>query len=359
MIFINGRFLTQPITGVQRYARQVVKTLDRLLSAGELPCDGHELVGLVPPDCTEDPGWSCIQVRRVGRLKGNLWEQVDLPWHARGGLLFSPANIGPFLHPNQVVSIHDASVYAVPQAYSFAFRTKYRLSLQWSARVARYVLTISQFSKNELIRYCHMRPERIAVIPLAGEQLSNLIPDETVLSRYGLAGKTYFLGVGSQSPHKNFCGLMAAFQQLNRPGVELALVGGTFSRVFQAAQADLPAGTHLLGYLQDAEIQALYKHAAGFVFPSFYEGFGLPVLEAMTAGCPVISSRAASLPEVGGEAVLYCDPSAPADIARQMAALLDTPGLREDLRQKGFAQAQRFSWDTVARRTWEILRSVC
>jgi glycosyltransferase involved in cell wall biosynthesis len=357
-IFINGRFLTQPITGVQRYSRQIIRTLDRLLTTGKLTSSGHDLVCLVPPDYTEDPGWSSIRLRKVGRLHGNLWEQLDLPWHARSGLLFSPANIGPFLHTNQVVSIHDASVYAIPEAYSFTFRTKYRLSLQRSARIAHYIITCSEFSKRELIRYCNMRPERIKVIPLAGEQLSELAPDETAINRFGLKGKTYFLGIGSLSPHKNFQGLISAFQQLDRPGVDLVLVGGKFSRVFQTTQVDQYSGIHLLGYLQDAEILSLYKHAAGFVFPSFYEGFGIPVLEAMTAGCPVISSRAASLPEVGGDAVLYCDPNDPADIACQMKNLLDTPELSENLRLKGFVQASRFSWESVAFQTWEVIQSV-
>lgn len=355
MIYLNGRFLTQPVTGVQRYCRQLTGTLDRLLASGALPRPSQPLVCLAPPDCAEEPGWSCIQLRRVGRLHGNLWEQIDLPYAARDGLLFSPANIGPYFHANQVISILDASVFAFPQAYSLAFRSKYRLIIRRMARIAQRVLTISEFSKRELVRFGHIPAGRIEVIPLAGEQLNDVSADEGTLSRYGLEGTTYFLGVGSQSPHKNFRGLVQAYAQLQRPGVALALVGGTFGRVFQSARADLPPGTHLLGYLQDAEIKALYQHAAGFVFPSFYEGFGLPVLEAMQAGCPVISSNAASLPEVGGDAVLYCDPADPSDIARQMAALLDQPGLGDRLRQKGFIQARRFSWDTVARRTWEIL----
>lgn len=355
MIYINGRFLTQPVTGVQRYAIELFRALDRLLASGSLDARGVRPVCLVPPGYDQDPGYQVIEVRRAGRLNGNLWEQIDLPWSARSGCLFSPANIGPLAHPNQVVTIHDASVYAFPQAYSLPFRTKYRITCRRMARAARRIITDSNFSKAELIRWCKAPAGRVEVIMLGSEHLAAVQPDEAILDRAGLRGKRYFLAVGSQSPHKNFRGLVEAFRRLEGEAVHLALVGGTFGKVFQSAEERLPERAVRLGYITDAELRALYQHALGFVFPSFYEGFGLPVLEAMVAGCPVICSGASSLPEVGGDAALYCDPNDPDDIARQMARLRDDASLRERLRQAGYRQAQSFSWDAAARQTWEVL----
>lgn len=357
MIFINGRFLVSPVTGVQRYARELTGALDRLLAQGALP-QPTDVVCLVPPEYAGQEGWSRIAVRQGGRLHGNLWEQIDLPRLARGGLLFSPANIGPYFHPRQVVTIHDASVYAYPGAYSFTFRSKYRLIYRRMARIAKKIITVSDFSRRELMRYCGMRASQFVVIPEGSEHFSSIPPDATIIQREGLSGRDYFLGVGSQSPHKNMQALIAAFKELGRDDVDLVLVGGKFGRVFATAELELPARARHLGYIGDAELRALYQHALGYVFPSFYEGFGLPILEAMSSGCPVISSSAASLPEVGGDAVLYCDPRDPADIARQMRALVDQPALRQSLAAKGLQQAQAFTWESAARQTWDVLRDV-
>ena len=355
MIYINGRFLVMPVTGVQRYARELVSALDRLLAEGRLGTGDEEVVCLAPPDYHGRENWSRIAVRQAGARRGNLWEQVDLPRLARGGLLFSPANIGPYFHPRQVVTIHDASVFAVPEAYSLPFRSKYRLIYRRMARIARKIITVSAFSRRELMRFCGMREEQLVVIPEGSEHFASIPPDESILRRTELEGRRYFLGVSSQSPHKNLPGILAAFRALGREDVALALAGGTFGRVFNTAELDLPPGAWRLGYVSDGELRALYQHALGYVFPTFYEGFGLPVLEAMSSGCPVICSNGSSLPEVGGDAVLYCDPRDPEDIARQMRALCDDPALRVALAEKGARQAQAFSWETAARQTWDVL----
>lgn len=357
-IFINGRFFTQPVTGVQRYAIELLDALDRFFAAHALDQQEIDLVCLVPPDCTQKLDYQKIKVRKVGRLTGNLWEQIELPRSTGGALLFSPANIAPFFHPFQVVTIHDASVYAFPQAYSLPFRTKYRVTYQRMARTARRIITVSEFSKMELMRWCKMRPDQFEVIPHGSEHLSVIAPDNTILERAGLTGKRFFLGVGSQSPHKNFHGLIEAFRKLNCQEAELVLVGGKFGKVFQTAEESLPEHTHHLGYVKDQELSALYQNAAGFVFPSLYEGFGIPVLEAMSAGCPVICSSTSSLPEVGGKAVLYCDPANPLDIAEKMSLLLNQETIRDALRQAGYQQVKKFSWENAAVKTWDLLRSL-
>ncbi len=354
MIYVNGRFLTMPITGVQRYAIELMNALDDILQEGS-PNPGVAVACLVPPNCIVKPGWKNIDIKTVGRLTGNLWEQIDLPWHARDGLLFSPANIGPYFHKNQVVTVHDASVFAFPQAYSLAFRLKYRLIYRRLAKIARTIITISRFSQGELMRYCRFPEERMAVIAHGSEHLERLIPDGSVLDRYGIRERSYFLGVGSWSRHKNFDSLVDAFQLLKQDDLKLALVGVESKRVFRSYRKDIPANTIRLGYVRDGELKALYQHAIALVFPSKYEGFGLPVLEAMAAGCPVICARSSSLPEVGGDAVLYFDPDEIHELSHRMRELLDSESLRGDLRLKGKIQSRKFSWKETARRTWEIL----
>jgi glycosyltransferase involved in cell wall biosynthesis len=354
MIYINGRFLTMPITGVQRYALELSNALDDLLQES-LPGVGTPITCLVPPDCTQKPEWQKIEVRAVGSFTGNLWEQIDLPGHARDGLLFSPANIGPYFHPNQVVTIHDASVFAYPQAYSLAFRFKYRLMFRRLAKVARTIITVSRFSQGELRRYCRFPQERIAIIAHGSEHLERLTSDETILDRYGIRDRAYFLGVGSWSIHKNLDAVVKAFRLLDREELRLVLVGGKFERVFHSSDIDLPANTIRLGYVSDAGLQALYQNAIALVFSSKYEGFGLPVLEAMAAGCPVICARSSSLPEVGGDAVLYFDPDDVRELSDRMRLLLDSESMQKSLRMKGKARSRKFSWKETARKTWEVL----
>lgn len=353
-IILNGRFLTRPITGVQRYAFELFAQFNRLLDEPEYR---HlELTCLAPPETTLLPDWPRLSIHRAGRNPGNLWEQLDLPWLAGGEYLFSPANTGPFTYANQALTWHDAGVFAVPEAYSRAFRAKYWVIFQSLARKARLLLTDSHFSQRELADYLGLPLERFNVIPLGGDHLARLEPDPTVLSRLGLTYGSYFLTVASQSRHKNFAAVLQAARSLKQ--CEFIAVGGSFSQVFQTAELpQLPSNLHLTGYLPDAEIKALYEQALGYIFPSFYEGFGLPVLEALNSACPVICSSAASLPEVAGEAALYFDPRDVTSLVTVLQRFLSEPGLRQNLQALGRHQAEGFTWEKTARQTLDALSS--
>ena len=355
-ILINGRFLEQPVTGVQRYAREVLGSLDDLLESGWIDRERFQLVCLASRAARAVPDWKWIRVEIVGRWTGNLWEQVDLPRAARGQLCFSPANVGPFFLSGQVVTIHDTSVFAIPQAYSLPFRWKHRVLYNRLGQTARMILTVSEFSKRELARWCGLPTGRIRVIPEGREHILRIPADSTVFERLKIGLKPYFLCVGSNSPHKNFGVVLDALSRLKHKDFEVIIAGGDFSRVFQSPTRIMPENARRVGYLQDAELRALYQNAAGFIFPSLYEGFGLPPLEAMTCGCPVLCSNATSLPEVGGDAVLYFDPLNADELARLMEQLAAEPGLQSALRQKGARRAEQFSWQATARATWEALR---
>lgn len=357
-VFINGRFLTGQVTGVQRYSREVVNQLDRLLADGEISPQDVSLRCLAPPEAHLDEEWQQVEVRRTGKLHGNLWEQTELPFHSRSSLLFSPANIGPYFHPRQVVTIHDASVFAIPQAYRKSFRLKYGIFLRRLVRIARKVITVSEFSKQELVRWVGADPEKIVVIPHGHEHFLSLQPDTDVLDRFGLVREGYLLCVASRSGHKNLAGMMEAYCLLPEPKPRLVIAGGRFGRVFSVPRSmRIPEGVVLTGFISDASLRALFDQALGFVFPSFYEGFGFPILEAFSANCPVICSNTASLPEVAGDAALYFDPNDHHAIAQQMSSLIDSATLRTELRAKGQARLAQFTWKECARRTWEVLAS--
>lgn len=357
-IVINGRFLTQPITGVQRYAYELVRSFNQMIASGQIDPQIFSITLAVPPELKSLPQFEHITIKKIGRLKSNLWEQLSLPLYSHNKFLFNPCNTGPiFGGKNQIVTIHDASVFAIPQAYTKLFRLKYRIITLFLGKFARKILTDSLYSKKELTRFGKISPEKIEVIYLGADHILNTIPDNSIFIRHAIT-KPYILAVSSNSIHKNFKAIIQALPLIQSPKeFELIIVGGNFSKVFQSsANEDLPQSANRIGYVTDAELRALYEHAQGFVYPSLYEGFGFPPLEAMLSGCPVILSSAASLPEVGGDAVLYCNPHDINDIAKKMETLLNDEALCNLLKEKGSAQSRLFHWNQTAQKTWEVIK---
>lgn len=348
--YLNGRFLNQPATGVQRFTRQLCDALDRLLQADDPHTANLRWTCLAPPGSGVTSPWQCIPVREVGRLKGNLWEQIDLLLATRGRRLADLGNMGPLLKAGQAVVFHDASVFAFPHTYSRPFRLKHQLGLRVLGRTAGCVFTVSDFSRQEIARYAGIDPQRIHVLGEGCEHILAHPAEPGILERHGLGRRPYLLVVSNLSPHKNLAGLVRALQLIPNPAFEVVFAGITYAPVFQIDAPALPAAIRQVGQVTDGELRALYEGAAGFIFPSLYEGFGLPPLEAMACGCPVIASNTASLPEVCGPAALYCDPRDPQAMAAQILRLMTNPALQANLRQLGLQQAARFTWAETARR---------
>ncbi len=181
---------------------------------------------------------------------------------------------------------------------------------------ARTVATVSKFSADELLTLVGGRAQGIELIYGAGEHVLRVTPDTSILSRFGLEPRRYVLAVGSRTPNKNLTAVLKASELLTDLGYKFVAAGGSNSRVFNGVTLN-DESLVLPGYVTDGELRALYENAACFVFPSFYEGFGLPPLEAMHCGCPVVASSRASLPEVCGQAALFCDPTDPKRHSRQ------------------------------------------
>jgi glycosyltransferase involved in cell wall biosynthesis len=347
-VSINARFLTQPITGVQRYSYEIINALDDILEPGQA-------IAYFPPGRKKNVSWKNIQLEATGWFTGNLWEQIDLPRVSRGTLLFSPANIGPFLKLHQVVTIHDASVFAHPDAYTWSFRLKYKNIYRRMAKVADHFITTSEFSKHELQHWLELAPERISVIYEGREHLERIAADESVISRLSLGEKPFFIVVGSISPHKNLEVVYAANKLLDRDKYEIILIGGDFAGVFQSSKIELAPNIKKVGYLLDDELKALYCSAMGLIFPSLYEGFGLPLVEAMSCSCPVICSDIPSSREVCGDAALYFDAERPADLADQIDMIINDFALAVGLKERGLLRSRNFTWIKTALETKQIL----
>ncbi|QPF87141.1 glycosyltransferase family 4 protein [Bradyrhizobium genosp. L] len=344
-IFINGRFLSQKLTGVQRYAAEIVKAMDGLLTSGDASAllQGAEWTLLAPLDASEELALSAIRIRNVGRLNGHAWDQLDLPRAAAGGRLISLANSGPVLHSDHLVVIHDAQVFRRPDFFSRRYLTVHRTLDRLLARRAT-IATVSDFSRRELAAVLNLSVERIPVFSNSAEHFAATKPDFAVLDRLGLAPNRYFLSVGSMTKNKNISLAIEAARRLDRPDVPLVVVGGGNNKVFQDNTAVADPGLILAGRLSDSEIAALYARALAFVFPSLYEGFGVPPLEAMLFGCPVIASTADAVRETCGDAAAYFDASNADELRQRMLERLAAGTITEDERSRQRERIAAFSW---------------
>lgn len=360
-IAVNARFLTQQVTGVQRYAIELTKRLIELL--------GEQNVVLLAPKTSPEWFHGVRVVRSDMPFEGYIWEQFVLPGMFRmsqGDILWSPGNMGPLLLDNQVITIHDLAVFVHPEGFNRYFVWWYRFSLPRLVHRARRVLTVSNFSKTEFIRLLGIAAEKIAVTYLGFDgkfDFNNIQELSPELSQLKLP-KRYVLSVASLAPNKNLYGLIRAWTVLKQKISEdvcLVLVGG-MPRTLAGIELDPSKlkkdGIYVLGYVDDELLPYLYKGAEVFVFVSLYEGFGLPPLEAMACGTPVVVSKAASLPEVVGDAGVYVDPYNVDDIAHGIHKVLSDSNLREELRRKGLERAKLFSWPKTAQETLAVFEEV-
>jgi len=334
-IVVNGRFMHQRVTGVQRYAREVTRRLADI---------------------------TVIEPRRAASgLRGHLWEQFVLPRKARHCLLWSPCNAGPVSLERQVITIHDCAFADLPEYYSENYVRWYRWMTPRLLRKCRRIITVSEFSRQRIVEFGRIEPEKVSVIPNGVTPFwEQLTPDRVaeVRSRLKLPER-YVLSVGSLEPRKNIKRLIEAWAQVPaKDGSELVIVGSS-CRVFQDPGLNGAEGSvRMLGYVSDDDLPAVYAGASVFVYPSLYEGFGLPVLEAMACGTPVICSNRTALPEVAGDAAILVDPESVQEMASAIGMLLADETRQATLRQAGIKRAQEYSWDRTAAQVWQVLRSM-
>ena len=364
-IYINGRFLQQQTTGVQRYGRELLKAWDRMLARDEIDASDVTFEVLAPRGPIDPPRLERISIRQVGRLGGHLWTQIELPLLARDGLLFSPGNIHPLLslgRYREVVTVHDLAYAECPEAYSTAFRVLYSLLVPAALRRADAVITVSEAEKAHILgRYPKVGGRIHAVHHGAPDEKDVEGPPDGLDVSPG--NRPFVLWVGTLVARKNPQGAIDAVAMVNRDvPLDLVVVGAKQSGLLEGGLRvgpDVMERVQFAGWVEGfAELRRLYQSAVALVFPSFYEGFGIPALEAMRLGCPVVASDIPALREVCGEAALYADPHRPAEIARAIRALVDDPALRRALRERGMRRAGVFTWEKCARETFGILARV-
>jgi len=342
---INGRFLTQRMTGVQRYAYEIVAALDELLAQGQGPAIAMRLV--VPPGAEAIPSLSKIDICRTRFGSGHAWDQAVLPLYAEAGVL-SLGNFGPVLARNHVVCIHDANTFILPESYSRSFGLIYRTLLPLVGKRARRVATVSRFSADMLVKYGIAREEKIFIAPNGHEHVLRWDARRARLPLLGALKRPYILLLGSSAKHKNIDIILRQAQAFDEAGIDVVVAGGS-SSIFAASESTAQRpNIHHAGFVGDDELAALYENAMCLVFPSKTEGFGIPPLEAMAKGCPVVSSNAASLVEVGGDAVVYVDPDDGAGWRDAIIGLSKNENRRAALAAKGRQRAALFSWKRSA-----------
>lgn len=345
-MFINCRFLTQEITGVQRYAIELSRRLKKIDSAIRF---------VAPPNVIHQDIAHELEAEIVGRRTGHAWEQIDLPlFMKREGhpLLVNLCNAAPIFYRNKITTIHDIAFLKSPESFSWKFRTLYRLLIPTILQTSKRILTVSDFTRREICTAYPIDFEKIDVIYNAASSFESTAVENN-------RDRPYILAVSSLNARKNLHGLIKAFSLIQSKSSHLYIAGG-FNRSFsdKALNSLVSANPriHFLGRVSDAELAKLYHNAAVFVFPSFYEGFGIPLLEAQLYGCPVICSDASSFPEVCGDSALYFSPDDPVDIASKIDLLLDNPELASKLVAAGFINNQRFNWDKSAQDLYCLLR---
>src|SRR3989344_66711 len=298
-----------------------------------------------------------------------LWSQLFLPldlfFRRKIDIFFTPAHYAPrFLPVPLVVTIHDLSYFYFPD--EFLRNDLYKL-INWTAysvRKASQIIAVSKTTKKDLAEFYHLNDDRVRVIYNGFDKPINPPEQSPVLKSYHLQKEAYVLFVGTLQPRKNLTTLIDAFSRFYAlyPHFKLVLTGKKgwlYDKIFFEIQhKGLEDHVVITGYLPNSEVAILYRDAFCFVFPSLYEGFGIPLLEAMSYGCPVISSHSASLPEVGGDACLYFDPKDSQDLLEDLIRLKSESSLKTSLIKKGHERLKQFSWEKCAKETLEVLSNI-
>ncbi|RKY24241.1 MAG: glycosyltransferase family 1 protein [Planctomycetota bacterium] len=346
---VNCRFLSQTLTGAQRAAVELCKQIKRLEPS---------TVFLSPGNILHKELAETLGVKTIGKLTGHLWEQFDLPRFLKKHgkpVLLNLCNMAPLSYRSNVITIHDLSPLRSPSWFSYVFRTYYKRMLPVIARKALKVFTDSAFSKREISELLSVPEAGVTVIHLAVPENILQLADRNFPNENG----KYILAVSSIDPRKNFSRLAKAFLRLKLHDTKLILVGGK-NAVFSDAKLGsiLHEAENIVfaGYIDDVELVALYRNALCLAYPSLYEGFGLPPLEAMACKCPVVVSETASLPEVCADAAYYVDPYNVDSIAEGIYKVATDDQLRKTLIEKGAKRVTAFSWEKSAQKLLESIK---
>lgn len=298
-IIINGRFLTQRTTGVQRYAREIIAALDKFIEKGKVEI-------IVPPETKELPNYKNIKIVKFGIFRNRMWEHISFPFYVMkcGGIALNLCNVAPLLTPG-IVCIHDVKIKAHPEFFSTKFLIWYKLLYFNAMKRAKFIITDSEFSKNEIMKYYNISSERIVIVPCGWQHFKNINFNEKTLIKYNLLKGDYYFAMSSLEPNKNFKWI--ADMANNNPNEKFVIAGSINEKIFaEGIGFRCPDNMKLIGYVSDEEGKTLMRDCKVFLFPSIYEGFGMPPLEAMSAGAKhIVVSDIPVMHEIFGNSVDY------------------------------------------------------
>lgn len=345
-IIVNARYLTQEITGVQRYAIEICLQLKALFK--------DDIAFVAPETIIHHEIANYLGVISVGKHNGHLWEQYELPRYLQthgNPLLLCLCNTAPLFYSNKVVTIHDVAFEVFPQTFSKSFLYFYKFLIPKIARRSRMVVTVSEFSKSELIRCYKIDERKITVVYNAVNIKFRCMED------LNLQKDHYFLAVSSLNYRKNFGAVLKAFDLYSQHNgnCNLYIIGDLQSRSFGDVNIDEYKNNpkiRFLGRVTDEDLVKYYSNAIGFLFPSLYEGFGIPPLEAQKCGCPVLCSDIPVLHEVCGDSALYSSTHDVEELSHNMSIIEER---REELISNGYINVNRFSWESSGKQLYDSL----
>ena len=352
-IYISARFLTQPVTGVQRYGIELSKAIKRMNEKKYK----YNIRFLAPKNIIHHNIANYLEVKTIGRLKGQLWDQISLLWFLksnRNSLIINFSNTLPIFYRNKIVTIHDIIHLKFPVSYSY--RKYYKIVFPLMLKYSKQIITVSEFSKREIANYYGINEEKISVIYNGVSEKFKPRKTHTM--------EKYILGVSSIACHKNFINLIKAYQKLKTKNIKLYIVGGLNDKIFGKDSRRIIESVKgnenikFLGRVTDDELIELYSNALCFVYPSVYEGFGIPPLEAQACGCPVIISDIPVFKEIYGDSAVYFNPLDPKDIADKVNQVLNDKKLREQLLIKSLENSKKYTWEKSAEKFFKIINKV-
>jgi glycosyltransferase involved in cell wall biosynthesis len=353
---INGKFLGARPTGVHLVAEQLIR---------QLAHRRHDLEELFPkaptilaPMNVEPQPQISFGLERGGILSGQLWEQLDLPRLAQRALLLNLCNLGPMVSKAAITMIHDAQVFTTPSSYPTAFANWYRAVQPVIGRRHARILTVSEFSARQLVQYGVAPPDRISVIPNGADHILAFQASDEILSRLELYDCRFVVALANLQTHKNIGLLLKAFVDPALASTKLVLVGSADRKQFETCGHIVPQNVVFAGRVDDGEMRSLLGAAACLAFPSTTEGFGLPPLEAMTLGCPVVLAPCGALPEIAGEAALYAPADDPRSWVEAIGGLLKNSAIWEKYSRAGRERAKLFSWARAGEKLVAAIRGV-
>lgn len=311
------------------------------------------------------------------KVRQKIITKTGLKWHLavlkdlkkeKPDLFWAPTSyIIPALAPKSlktIITVHDIVAFLFPEGHNKKALYLERITLKRALKKCRAVLTVSKNTRNDLIQWFSMSPDKIVIAPCAASSIFKPLKTidivlQEVRELYDLPRK-FILAVGTLSPRKNFTRLITAYRRLlrKRTDVHLVIVGSRGWDFKKTLRRVDPDKVHLIGYIEGEELAAIYNQAELFIFPSLYEGFGIPLVEAMSCGCPIAASNVSSIPEVtSGSAILF-DPYSVESIESSMEAILGSPSFRKEIIQKGKKRAKEFSWDKSAKKILALFKQV-